>query len=81
MNRRRMAPKYNPLDDVPHSVRQNLTQPSPCYSIVTDSGSPDGPPHSHPKPLNPSPTPPQVYRKSLPASCGEPWCLEEKGVT
>ena len=46
MNRRRMAPKYNPLDDVPHSVRQNLAQPSPCYSIVTDSGSPDGPPQT-----------------------------------
>ena len=46
MNRRRMAPKYNPLDDVPHSVRQNLAQPSPCYSIVTDSGSADGPPQT-----------------------------------
>ena len=46
MNSCRMAPKYNPLDDVPHSVRQNLSQPSPSYSIVTDSGSPDGHPQT-----------------------------------
>ena len=46
MNSCRMAPKYNPLDDVPHSVRQNLSQPSPSYSIVTDSGSSDGHPQT-----------------------------------
>ena len=57
MNPCRMAPKYNPLDDVPHSVRQNLTQASPCYSIVTDSGSPDGTPHSQVMSPNPPITP------------------------
>ena len=40
---RRMPPStYNPLDDVPHSVRQNISQASPSYSIVTDSSNPDG---------------------------------------
>ena len=40
---RRMPPStYNPLDDVPHSVRQNISQVSPAYSIVTDSSNPDG---------------------------------------
>ena len=33
---------YNPLDDVPHSVRQNISQASPSYSIVTDSSNLDG---------------------------------------
>ena len=40
---RRMPPSsYNPLDDVPHSVRQNISQASPSYSIVTDSSNLDG---------------------------------------
>ena len=37
-----MASDSNNLDDVPMSIRQNLTQSSPSFSIVTDTNSPEG---------------------------------------
>ena len=37
-----MASDYNHLDDVPMSVRQNLAQSSPAFSIITDTHSPEG---------------------------------------
>ena len=38
---------YDPLDDVPLSIRQSMaTQPSPSYSVITDSMTPEGPQHS-----------------------------------
>ena len=41
-----MASDYNHLDDVPMSVRHNLAQGSPAFSIITDSHSPEGVPQS-----------------------------------
>ena len=37
-----MASDYNHLDDVPMSIRRNLPQSSPAFSIVTDTNSPEG---------------------------------------
>ena len=35
---------YNPLDDVPHSIRQSMVaQSSPAFSVITDSMTPEGP--------------------------------------
>ena len=41
-----MASDYNHLDDVPMSVRHNLAQGSPAFSIITDSHSPEGVPQT-----------------------------------
>ena len=39
---------YDPLDDVPLSTRQSMAaQPSPSYSVITDSMTPEGPQQSH----------------------------------
>ena len=38
---------YDPLDDVPLSIRQSMaTQPSPSCSVITDSMTPEGPQQS-----------------------------------
>ena len=38
---------YDPLDDVPLSIRQSMAaQPSPSYSVITDSMTPEGPQQS-----------------------------------
>ena len=39
---------YNPLDDVPHSIRQSMVaQSSPAFSVITDSMTPEGPQQTH----------------------------------